>query len=521
MLAVIVAIEMVGLLHSAMLAGYLAGQLPAGLLADRFGGERLLLLSLALWSAALLASGAAAAQEGGFTLLLATRAAFGLVSASAMPGVSAMAAEWVPRHARAGAVASVYSAFNLGGVVGLAGTPLISASVGALGALSLAAATGAAWATVGWRALAGARAARGAAAAAAAAGSADDAAAATAAPLHASCGSAATATTSFVDADDAAAASADPSTAAPADASTSAATATDVSAATAAAVVAAAAASSAVSAATAAAVANAGSTHAAPPSSLLGIDHVASSSAGATPGSSPSSTGREEAAARDGSGDQGSGPRSGMGGDWAQLATLCWAHAVPGWSFFVLSSWLPMYLGSLGVESPQAAGLLAAAPFAATALATTLAGAVADALVGSGARVLSVRRVMHAVSTLGCAVCLAPLALLPSITPLGATVCVVAAQICYAASFGGFHAYVQDVAPRDAGLVLGMTNSCSIAMGIIGNLSTGVIVEATGSYRLAFAVPLLMYVSSFALFMGLLRGQPIRLRKPEAERARA
>lgn len=59
--------------------------------------------------------------------------------------------------------------------------------------------------------------------------------------------------------------------------------------------------------------------------------------------------------------------------------------------------------------------------------------------------------------------------------------------------------------------MLGITNCCSIAMGLVGNLATGVLLGATGSYRAGFVVPVLLYLSSFAAFMLLLRGQPLRL----------
>lgn len=53
------------------------------------------------------------------------------------------------------------------------------------------------------------------------------------------------------------------------------------------------------------------------------------------------------------------------------------------------------------------------------------------------------RYFMHGLSTLGCAVSLLPLALWPSLHPLAATTCLLAATSAYACSFGGFHAYVQ------------------------------------------------------------------------------
>jgi len=36
--------------------------------------------------------------------------------------------------------------------------------------------------------------------------------------------------------------------------------------------------------------------------------------------------------------------------------------------------------------------------------------------------------------------------------------------------------------------MLGLTNSCSIALGIVGNLCTGMLVESTGSYSIVFMV---------------------------------
>jgi hypothetical protein len=92
------------------------------------------------------------------------------------------------------------------------------------------------------------------------------------------------------------------------------------------------------------------------------------------------------------------------------------------------------------------AGLLASLPWLAAAFTATAAGGLADRLVRSGRTTrLVVRRGMHAVSTLGCAVAVLPLAAAPGgyLPPALATLCLVAAVGCYGFSFGGFHAYVQ------------------------------------------------------------------------------
>lgn len=132
-------------------------------------------------------------------------------------------------------------------------------------------------------------------------------------------------------------------------------------------------------------------------------------------------------------------------------------------------------------------------------------------LVQKGLPRLTVRCIMHAISTLGCAAAVVPLAVAPSPDPYFASVWLVAVQGCYAASFGGFHAYVQDVASGDAGMMLGITNTCSILMGILGNLCTGAIVGVSGSYRSVYGVTSLLYLSSFIVFMTVLKGGRIRL----------
>uniref|UniRef100_A0A7S3VSY5 Major facilitator superfamily (MFS) profile domain-containing protein n=1 Tax=Dunaliella tertiolecta TaxID=3047 RepID=A0A7S3VSY5_DUNTE len=195
----------------------------------------------------------------------------------------------------------------------------------------------------------------------------------------------------------------------------------------------------------------------------------------------------------------------------AQVLVLCWAHAVMGWGFFIFQSWIPLYLASLGVASSTSTGLLAGMPWLAAGLVGAVAGNLADGFIRRGSPRLTVRRGAHAISTLGCAACAIPLAAGWATTPAAATAWLVLFQSCYAFSFGGFHAYVQDVAQASAGKLLGLTNSCSIALGIVGNLCTGVLVESTGSYSIVFLVTIGLYLTSLAAFVSFLQGTPLEL----------
>ncbi|KAG2449157.1 hypothetical protein HYH02_005904 [Chlamydomonas schloesseri] len=418
----------VGLAQSAMLWGYLAGQIPAGRLSDEHGGDRVLLNGLALWSAATAttAAAAAAANTSAIWVLLGARVAMGAFSSVIMPAVSAACAQWVPAERKAATLAMIYAFFNMGGVLGLVAAPLMAARSGWPGAFITAAAGGVLWSALGSFVIerTGAR------------------------PLK-----------------QAAAAVAGGAAAAPASAAPTA-------------------------AAAAAAVTAAGGA-----------------------GAGEVTLGRRETA--------------------IQVAALCLCHGVIGWGFFVLQSWLPMYMQSLGVRDLASAGLLSSLPWLAAAFTATLAGGMADRMVraagGEPGRRLEVRRVMHTVSTLGCAAAMLPLAAGAglggctggvgggcagggALPPLVATACLVAAVGCYGFSFGGFHAYVQDVASADAGALLGITNTASILGGIAGNIATGLLVQATGGYEGVFLAAACLYGLSWAVFMVVLRGQPIRLR---------
>lgn len=103
---------------------------------------------------------------------------------------------------------------------------------------------------------------------------------------------------------------------------------------------------------------------------------------------------------------------------------------------------------------------------------------------------------MQGLSFLGCGLSVLPLAVNSSPGLLPAVWCLTANLMFYSLSYGGFHAYLQDVAGKYAGVLQGVTNSASILMGIVSNVLTGFAVEATGSYSSVFWVLGLAYISA-------------------------
>ena len=69
---------------------------------------------------------------------------------------------------------------------------------------------------------------------------------------------------------------------------------------------------------------------------------------------------------------------------------------------------------------------------------------------------------------------------------------------------------MQDVAPRDAGLILALTNTCGTVVGVAGNVATGMLAQG-GGYGAVFALTALLYLASFILWNAFMRGQPLSL----------
>ncbi|KAH8068114.1 hypothetical protein JL721_7064 [Aureococcus anophagefferens] len=113
-----------------------------------------------------------------------------------------------------------------------------------------------------------------------------------------------------------------------------------------------------------------------------------------------------------------------------------------------------------------------------------------------------VRRLMIAISSL----ILRALAL-GGVADAGVAVaCLVLALGAHSFSSAGYHAHIADVAPSSSGKILGFTNTVGVFVGIVANVVTGRVLEATGSFRACFALAAAIYASEFAVFFGFVRG---------------
>ncbi|DBB03799.1 TPA: hypothetical protein ACH3X3_011103 [Trebouxia sp. C0006] len=397
-------------------------QIPAGVVADRFGGVHVLLAGLACWSTMTGLNPLAGYTTHPLQTLVVMRAALGLAQSVMMPSVSATAARWVPPANRGKAISTIYAASSGGTVLGLMTTPVLAQLLGGWPACFLLfAGLGIVWAIGCWLYLP----------------------APSSAPY-------ATASASLKQTQPAAQATA-------------------------------------------------------------GLQQLNSRR---KPAASLQTQLLEADLPAHGGADKLPVSRS---QNVVHILALCWVHSVIGWGFFILQSWIPTYLNHLGMTDLKTVGLLSALPWVGTAIAAVLAGKLAGHLRDQkGWSALRIRTFCQDVATLGPAVSLVPLIISSQGSSVAtAVLCLTGTLSLQAFCYAGFHAYVQDVAPQDAGKLLGITNTCGTMVGILGNIVTGNIAASQGGYPVVFALISGGYLSSFVVWRIWVNGHSIVLGKQQ------
>ena len=117
-------------------------------------------------------------------------------------------------------------------------------------------------------------------------------------------------------------------------------------------------------------------------------------------------------------------------------------------------------------------------------LALNAGGWLADRMIRRGMDVTRVRKTMQTVGFGGSAVILATVGYVESVAIAIAMMSL--GNIFGGAMSGGFGVNHLDIAPRGAGMIMGLSNTAATIPGIIGVYISGVILESTGSWALVF-----------------------------------
>ena len=185
------------------------------------------------------------------------------------------------------------------------------------------------------------------------------------------------------------------------------------------------------------------------------------------------------------------------------------ANVVNHWGYFLYLNWMPVYFTRcLGLDLAKSA-FVSFLPWTFMAVGSSLAGFFADGLIGKGVAVGKVRKYLQLVAFLVPALGLFGISAAGDaghLTPALATALFVAILGVTSLGQAGFVANMSDIAPSAAGKVFGLCNTFGCLAGTASVISTGVLLDRTGSFTLIFQMTAILYLVGAAAFFLMSRG---------------
>nr|KYP64214.1 hypothetical protein KK1_018805 [Cajanus cajan] len=172
----------------------------------------------------------------------------------------------------------------------------------------------------------------------------------------------------------------------------------------------------------------------------------------------------------------------------APVWALIISHFCHNWGTFILLTWMPTYYNQVLKFNLTESGLLCVLPWLTMAAFANIGGWIADTLVRKG---LSITVIMQSIGFLGPAFFLTQLSHVK--TPAMAVLCMACSQGSDAFSQSGLYSNHQDIGPRYAGVLLGLSNTAGVLAGVFGTAATGFILQR-GSWNDVFKVAVALYI---------------------------
>lgn len=183
------------------------------------------------------------------------------------------------------------------------------------------------------------------------------------------------------------------------------------------------------------------------------------------------------------------------------------AHFCFNWGYYTLLAWLPSYFElALGLNVDKSS-FLTLIPYVAMTAMTPLVGPVADGMVERGVSLTFVRKFCQCLAFVGPALCMLGCAMLTPVQAYAGKAVEAAAVVHSTGSVvllvtllslgfalgawsrAGLYCNHQDLSPKYAGALLGITNTAGALPGVLGVTAAGYMLDMTGSWQLALFYP--------------------------------
>ncbi|KAG0590416.1 hypothetical protein KC19_1G097700 [Ceratodon purpureus] len=175
------------------------------------------------------------------------------------------------------------------------------------------------------------------------------------------------------------------------------------------------------------------------------------------------------------------------------VLAMIYAHFCGNWGHYTLLSWLPTYFSQeLHLDLTHAALVSILPPLASVAV-TSVAAPLADSYISRGYDVTLVRKVCQTIGFLSPAACMAFAALSPKLNPWMDVAILTSGLGLSSFTFSGLYCTHQDISPKYASVLLGITNSIGAIPGVLGVALVGIILDRTQSWTLALFAPSIFF----------------------------
>jgi len=174
---------------------------------------------------------------------------------------------------------------------------------------------------------------------------------------------------------------------------------------------------------------------------------------------------------------------------WAMI----YAHFCGNWGHYTLLSWLPTYFSQELHLNLTNAALLSILPPLASVAVTSVAAPLADHYISAGYDVTMIRKVCQTIGFLSPAACMAFAAISPKLNPWVDVAILTSGLGLSSFTLAGLYCTHQDISPKYASVLLGITNTIGAIPGVLGVALVGIILDRTQSWTLALFAPSIFF----------------------------
>ncbi|KAG6502280.1 hypothetical protein ZIOFF_042169 [Zingiber officinale] len=190
---------------------------------------------------------------------------------------------------------------------------------------------------------------------------------------------------------------------------------------------------------------------------------------------------------------------------WAMI----YAHFCGSWGHYTCLSWLPTYFSEeLNLNLTEAAEVSVLPPLG-SILTTSMAATFADHLISNGVETTTVRKICQTIAFLCPAVCMTLSSLDLGLPPWEVVAFVTCGLALSSFALSGLYCTHQDISPKYASILLGITNTVGAVPGIVGVALTGYLLDTTHSWSLSlFAPSIFFYLTGTLVWLTFASSKP-------------